>query len=1108
MNPPPNREVALFSAALELPANQRASYLQKACADDPALHQRIEALLRLHDEAIQFLESPAPGPREAPFGVEALSPSLRASSSPAETAGDRIGRYKLLQQIGEGGCGVVYMAEQEEPVRRRVALKVIKLGMDTKQVIARFEAERQALALMDHPNIAKVLDAGATETGRPYFVMELVRGIKITDYCDENNLSTRERLNLFIQVCRAIQHAHQKGIIHRDIKPSNILIASNDGVPIPKVIDFGIAKATQGRLTDQTVFTAFEQFIGTPAYMSPEQASLTMLDIDTRTDIYSLGVLLYELLTGKTPFDAKSLLAVGLDEMRRTIREQEPPRPSTRLSTMAEGERTTTAKHRHSETPKLISLLRGDLDWIAMKALEKERARRYETANGLAADVERYLAHEPVIARPPSGAYRFRKLVRRNRGVFAAGGTLILMLVLGIVASVLEAVRAGRAERARAHAALQADAQRQKAEAEAQLLKKMLQSVGPSVALGRDTKLVQDILDQTASSLSRALSNQPEVEVDLCLTLADTYYDLASYKQMEDLARHSLQVARGRLGNENINLANSLIRLGISLQKIAQGHLGEMHADFVSEDEKNLRLHETNLVEAAECCSNGLAVLRKVVGNDHLDVVRALKLQANIFLTQYKIAESITMSREALAVYKRLGVNDDRGVATLLLELAVMFAFREDTLAEAETMGREALAMQRRLLVGDHPDIAKSLGRLADVLRRQGKWAEAETNYLDCTAMWARLQASNRQDLAYAMGYLAEVLMHQGRLQEAEARRREALEVLRRLYRDDNANVIEASCWLADLLQREGKLDEAEARAREALASSQKLAVAGGGSLMGMVDPVDVLLSVLLAQHRGVEAEQLLGDMLKQTPEGKRGQELRVALLQLRGCFFARSRRWKEAIADLSQAVELEASDADSTFLLSVLLLETGDKERYRAHCEKMARDFRDTNLPSPLGKTAEVCLLVPEPGPDSEAACQFADQALRLGQNSYRVHWLHLVKGLAEYRAENFESAIDQAGRSIGQPTMVGGARPDAAAYSVLAMAQHRLKHTDEARATLAKAADIVSTHLLNRENANLDEYWVDWLIAHILLREAQALIEGQRDMPSKQSRENGAEF
>jgi len=461
------REKAVFCEALEIddPA-QRRQFLDQACGADKALRERVEGLLDLSKSAGDFFNQCRPALQPAAEDADRVILASESALDVELPETKWIGPYKLLQKLGEGGYGVVYMAEQDQPIRRRVALKIIKLGMDTKNVIARFEAERQALALMDHPNIARVLDAGATETGRPYFVMELVYGVKITDYCDRNRVSMQERLELFIQVCNAVQHAHQKGIIHRDIKPSNVMVTMHDGVPVPKVIDFGIAKATEQRLTDKTLFTSYGQLMGTPAYMSPEQMELSGLNLDTRSDIYSLGVLLYELLTGHTPFDTTDLLKLGVEELRRTICERDPLSPSAKLQTLNKEELTKAARRRQLEAPRLVSQLHGDLDWIVLKCLEKDRTRRYATANGLGEDIERYLHEEAVLARPPSRLYRMHKLVRRNRMAFLFGGTAVAALLLGTVISICLLINERQALRSAVAARHEAESSRAK---EAQL---------------------------------------------------------------------------------------------------------------------------------------------------------------------------------------------------------------------------------------------------------------------------------------------------------------------------------------------------------------------------------------------------------------------------------------------------------------------------------------------------------------------------------------------------------------------------------------------------------------------------------------------------------------
>jgi serine/threonine protein kinase/tetratricopeptide (TPR) repeat protein len=817
MSIPAKGEADLFAEVLAVPVEKRAAFLDKACGGDDRLRRKLEALLKSHEEIGDFLEETAD---KAVSDARAM-----AQEKPLE----RIGRYKLLQQIGEGGCGVVFMAEQEEPVRRRVAVKVIKPGMDTKSVIARFEAERQALALMDHPGIAKVFDGGATEAGRPYFVMELVRGIKITEYCDEHSLTTEERLGLFIQVCTAIQHAHQKGIIHRDIKPSNILVTTtSEGMALPVVIDFGIAKPTTNqRLTDKTLFTAFEMFIGTPAYISPEQAALTNADVDTRTDIYSLGVLLYELLTGLKPFDTTELLKQGIDEIRRVIREQEPARPSTRLSKMTSADLTTVAQRRKSEPPRLIRAICGDLDWIVMKALEKDRARRYETADGLALDVRRFLAQEAVSARPPTKFYRFGKTVRRNKFLFFGVGIIAMLLVatLIVVTASLAKERIARCE---------AEVEKEKARTEAaksqqvtKFLEEMLQGVGPSAARGRDTTMLREILDRTAERVGAEMMNQPAVEADLRNLIGTLCQRIGNYRQAEEMHRAALAIRRKLFSSESHQVAASLNDLGVDL------------------------MAEHRVSEAEEVVGEALAIRRQVFGNENAATATSLNDLGAVYRDQGRLLEAEALAREALRIRRKLFGEEHLEVADSLRNLCITLG-NEGKWPESEAMAREVLSMRRRLLGSEHPWVASALGDVAWAVSGLGKMDEAEALNREALEMRQRLLPETHPDVARSLYSVGDRMRQRGNLNEAYSILSAALSIQRKLLGADDPAALGTQLSLGLTLEAEGKWAEAETVHREALALWRKRA--------GDEDPQTLyamrnLATALEGQHKWSEAE-------------------------------------------------------------------------------------------------------------------------------------------------------------------------------------------------------------------------------------------------------------
>jgi serine/threonine protein kinase/tetratricopeptide (TPR) repeat protein len=701
------------------------------------------------------------------------------------------GKYKLVEELGKGGMGVVFLADQTVPVKRQVALKIIKLGMDTHHVVARFEAERQALAVMDHPNIAKVFDGGATDTGRPYFVMELVKGIPLTTYCDQNQLTTRERLELFIPICEAVQHAHQKGVIHRDLKPSNVLVAVQDGKPVPKIIDFGIAKAIDHRLAESTLFTEQGLLIGTPAYMSPEQAEMSGLDIDTRTDIYSLGVMLYELLIGVLPFDQKMLRAAAFNEIQRIIREIDPPRASTQIVKLGETN-TTIAEHRRTDPASLHRQLKGDLDCILMRAMEKDRTRRYETATGLAMDINRHLHNEPISARPPSTTYRLAKFARRHKVGLAAGVAVFLALVAGLVLATTGLIRAKRAEAVAAGERDRANQETKTTRRVSDFLVSIFQVSDPRQALG-NTITAREILDKGAARVEEELKGEPLVKARLMDTMGTVYMNLGLFPQAAPLAERALEVRRQELAPDDPLIAESMNSLGA------------------------LRYTMGNLAEAEKLFRGALDIRRKKLGEENYEVSTSLNDLAMTLNALGRYDEAEPLYRQALAIRQKLFGKEHPDIAQSLNNLG-MFLYRRAKYEEAEKLFRQALEMNRRLLGEVHPEIASYLNNLGMVLRDSGQLAEAETTFRQSVDLHHKLYGPDHPNYGNSVVNLAALLVRTGKFEEAERYYLEVIALYNKIYSENNFNTATVRSLLAECLTKTKKFPQAEKLLVESLA--------------------------------------------------------------------------------------------------------------------------------------------------------------------------------------------------------------------------------------------------------------------------------------------------
>jgi serine/threonine protein kinase/tetratricopeptide (TPR) repeat protein len=841
----------VFQRAVALPPPQRAGFLEIACAGDESLRREVESLLA-HDQSGNDVLAAAISNAVPTVG----NPTQSMSSSLGEVmSGVLIGPYKLIRKLGEGGMGVVYQAQQLQPIRRDVALKIIQPGMDSKRVITLFESERQALALMDHPNIAHVFDAGATG-GRPYFVMELVDGIPITRYCDSKCLTVKDRIELFIPVCQAIQHAHQKGIIHRDIKPSNILVAERDGQAFPKVIDFGLAKALGHQLSDATM-TNLGAVVGTIEYMSPEQAEPTRHDIDTRSDVYSLGVVLYELLTGTTPLQHQSLASASYVEILRRIREEEPQAPSSRVR---EYPKSTNIRYR---------LLHGELDWIVMKTLEKDRTRRYETVNGLARDLQRYLAGEPVEAGPPSMTYRLRKFTGRHRLALAIAASFIVLLVAGVVVSAWMAVRARQAE-AEARAVndfLKSDLLAQ-ASASAQ--------AGPNTPPDPDLK-VRTALDRAASRIQGKFAKQPLTEASIRQTIAETYEGLGLFPEAQQQEERALELRRQGLGESNPDTLASMEALAglyADQDKNAQAEplyrtvlqarrrlLGNEHPDTVSSmnDLALVYLSEGKYAGAEPLLVSTLGIRRRVLGENNPDTLSAMHNLALLYRYQGKYALAEPLYTKVVESERRLLGEDHPATLLSMNNLAVLYG-GEGKYPLAESLYAQAAQIQRRVLGEKHPDTLLSMSNLAGSYVDQGKYTDAEPIYVKALEIQSQVLGAEHSDTLETMNGLARLYLSDGKYNQAEPFLTRLLEIRRRVRGEEHPDTLVSMSELAQLYRREGKYGSAESLLIKILEIRRRVL---GPEQLETTDSMAALGDVFVLERKYSDAEPLLREALR-----------------------------------------------------------------------------------------------------------------------------------------------------------------------------------------------------------------------------------------------------